>query len=209
MPPVSQVVMAVAFAIPCFTMAARLFRVWRDPMGVEDGRWVRIGTGVFVLEFVLLHAGILLGAAGAGADTLAGKVGATLGLTAFYELFAGAVALGFQSRMLFTSFLWMIGGRFVALAVGISERDTELLTAHSVVGMMIYFAMVLVSVVLPIPRLGITPQVAAATRQPNASGTWVDHPHRAIGAAAVYFLLLGVVELSVMTWIDPGTLMPN
>lgn len=69
--------------------------------------------------------------------------------------------------------------------------------------MAIYFAMVVLSVLLPWPRLGITAEIADATRRPGESGTWVDEPHRAIGAATVYFLLLGVAEIALLTWIDP------
>jgi hypothetical protein len=31
----------------------------------------------------------------------------------------------------------------------------------------------------------------------------VESPHCAIGAAAIYFLLLGLGELSLLTWVDP------
>jgi hypothetical protein len=113
-----QPLIAIAFALPCFSMAARLWRVWREPMAIEDGRWVRLGTGVFVLEFVLLHAGVFLGSVGAGVETVAAKVGMTLGVAAFYGIFAGAIALGFKSRMLFDAFLWLILGRLAAVVVG-------------------------------------------------------------------------------------------
>jgi hypothetical protein len=71
---------------------------------------------------------------------------------------------------------------------------------------MIYFGMVVLSVLLPWPRFGITAEIAARTRQPGASGTWVDEPHRAIGAATAYFLLLAIAELTVLSWIDPARL---
>jgi hypothetical protein len=75
--------------------------------------------------------------------------------------------------------------------------------------MVVYFAMVVASVFVPIPRFGITPDVASATRLAGASGVWIDHPHRAIGAATAYFFLPGVVELTLMTWIDTSALTPR
>jgi hypothetical protein len=199
----AQALMAIAFALPCFLMAARLLRVWRDPMSIEAGGWVRLGVGVFVMEFILLQAGIFL--AGLSVDARMRGAGwlQTLGLTAFLGLFAVAIALAFRSRMLFFSFLWMIGGRFLALAIGISAQTKALLQAHAMISMAIYFAMVVLSVMLPWPRLGITAAIANATRDPRASGTWVEEPHRAIGAAAVYFALLGVAEIALLTWVDP------
>jgi hypothetical protein len=123
-----------------------------------------------------------------------------------YGLFAGAIALAFQSRMLFHSFLWLIGGRYLALLLGVGAQATALLFAHSVVAFMIYFGMVVLSVLLPWPRFGISPEIAAATRVPDASGAWVDEPHRAIGAATVYFVLLAIAELALLSWMDPRDL---
>lgn len=199
----AQVVMALSFAAPCFGMGLRLLAVWRDPASVDEGRWVRLGVGIFVLEFIMLHAGIMMGAAAAAADSAALRVGGMLGLTAFYAIFAAAIAFGFKSRMLFTSFLWMVGGRFAAMVIGISAADQALLLAHSVLAMLIYFPVVFASVILPWPRLGITDAVAEEARVPGSGGLWVEQPHRAIGPAAVYFLLLGPAEITLMTWVDP------
>lgn len=199
--------MAVSFAAPCFSMGMRMLQVWRDPMAVDEGRWVRYGVGVFVLEFILLHASILLGAAATGHDGL--SLARTALLVGFYALFAGAIALGFKSRALFNAFLVVVVGRFVAVMVGVSADDQRLFMAHSLVAMVLYFGLVISSVVLPWPKLGITEAVASRARPDNASGLWVEQPHRAIGPAAVYFLLLGVVELALMTWVDPRAIVPH
>lgn len=197
----AQFLMAVSFAVPCFTMGLKLLDVWRDPMAVENGRWVRLGIGIFVLEFVLLHAGVAVGSVAVRAD--GGGLGSALLMTGFYSLFGGGIALGFKSRMLFLSFLQVIVGRYIAMLIGVEADDPQLIQAHSVMSTLIYFPMVISSVFLPWPRRGITELIAAQTRVPNASGIWIDEPHRAIGPAAIYFLLLGVAELAVMTWVDP------
>jgi hypothetical protein len=199
----AQPLMALSFAAPCFSMGFQLLKVWRDPMAVEQGRWVRLGVGVFVLEFILLHAGIMLGAASMDASSGVFAAGGKLLLGGFYTLFAAAIAFAFKSRMLFMSFVWLVAGRFVAVLIGISHDDRQLFLAHSVVAMVIYFTLVMASVFLPWPRFGITDAIAAETRMANASGLWVEQPHRAIGPATVYFLLLGVVEVVLMTWVDP------
>jgi len=200
----AQVLMALSFAAPCFAMGTQLLKVWRDPMAVENGRWVNLGIGVFVFEFILLHAGIMLGAATMDASSGVMAVGGAVLLAFFYLLFAAAFAFAFKSRMLFMSFLWMVIGRFVAVMIGTSLADRQLFMAHSLVAMGIYFPMVFASVFLPWPRLGITKAIAAQTRDPKASGLWVEQPHRAIGPATVYFFMLGAVEVLVMTWVNPG-----
>ena len=201
----AQPLMAISFAVPCFGMGMQMLRVWRDPMKYENGRWVQLGVGVFVLEFILLHAGIMIGAQSMDASSGISMLG-TLLLTGFYALFAAAIAFAFKSRMLFMSFLSLVVGRFVGLMLGMSMDDKALFLAHSLVAMAIYFVLVFASVFLPWPRLGITEKVAADTRMPNSSGLWVDQPHRAIGPATVYFFLLGCIELLLMTWINPGAI---
>jgi len=196
--------MALSFAAPCFSMGWQLLKVWRDPMSVENGRWVNLGIGVFVFEFILLHAGIMLGATTMDASSGIFASAGTFFLAGFYLLFAAVFAYAFKSRMLFMSFLWMVVGRFIAVMIGTSLEDRQLFMAHSIVAMGIYFPMVFASVFLPWPRLGITVAIAAQTRDPRASGLWVEQPHRAIGPATAYFFLLGAVEVLLMTWVDPG-----
>jgi hypothetical protein len=177
--------------------------VWRNPMAHDDGRWLRLSVGIFVLEFIMLAASLAIG--GASMDTSLGDM-APLGiatLIVFFAVFAAAFAWGFKSRMLFMSFLGLVVGRVIGLLLGMSTDDKMLLQAHSLVAMGLYFVMVFASVILPWPRLGITREIADATRDPQASGQWVREPHRAIGAATVYYLLLAVLEVTVMTWIDP------
>lgn len=198
--------MALSFAVPSFAMGFRLLAVWRDPLSIDGGRWVRYGVGLFVMEFILLHAGVMLG--GAAAASGGGFDGMTLLLLGFYGLFAGAIALGFRNSSLFKAFLLVIGGRAVGSLLGISTESQALFLAHSLIGMVLYISLVVTSVFIPWPRRGITEAIAAEQRVPGSSGLWVEKPHRAIGPAAVYYLLLGVAEVSLLTWIDAATFVP-
>jgi hypothetical protein len=203
----AQVAMALSFAMPSFAMGFKLLRVWRDPMSVDNGRWVRYGVGLFVLEFILLHAGVMIG--GAAAADGGGFDWGVLLLLGFYALFAGAIAMGFRDTSLFRTFLWVIGGRAVGSLLGISTESQTLFLAHSLIGMVLYFVLVMTSVFIPWPRRGITPEIAAEQRVPRSSGLWVEQPHRAIGPAAVYYLLLGLAEVALLTWIDAASVVPG
>ena len=204
-----RLMMVASLAIPSFAMAARLEHVWRAPGEVDEGRWVSRGVGVFVMEFILLHSGTFMGTRIlAGGDGAPGSI-AFAGLVGLYALFAAAISMAFSSPTLLFSFMGLVAGRFVAVIVGTARQDAEFLLAHSVVAMVIYFAMVLASVFVPIPRRGITESVAARHRVPNSSGLWVEEPHRAIGAAAIYFLLLGLAEVGLLSWMDPASFIPN
>jgi hypothetical protein len=203
---VAQIAMALSFAVPSFSMGFRLLAVWRDPLSIDGGRWVRYGVGLFVVEFILLHAGVMLG--GAAAASGGGFDWGVLLLLGFYGLFAGAFALGFRNSALFTSFIIVIGGRALGSLLGISTESQALFMAHSLIGIMLYFVLVIASVIIPWPRRGITEAIAAEQRVPGSSGLWVEQPHRAIGPAAIYYLLLGIAEVALLTWIDPGKVMP-
>ena len=50
----------VLTAAPCFVLAATLILTWIDPMSVNQGKWVRFGVGIMVLEFVLVHSGAMM-----------------------------------------------------------------------------------------------------------------------------------------------------
>lgn len=199
--------MAISFAGPSFTMGFKLLTVWRDPGSVDGGRWVRYGVGLFVLEFILLHAGVMIG--GAAAASGGGFDWGILLLLGFYALFAAAIAWGFRTSSLFHSFAWVIGGRALGSVLGISTESQQLFLAHSLVAMAIYITLVVTSVIIPWPRRGITEQIAAEQRVPGSGGLWVEQPHRAIGPAAVYYLLLGIAEVGLLTWVDAASLIPG
>lgn len=196
-----RLLMAVSFALPSFAMSARLFHVWRAPEEIEEGRWVTLGVGVMTMEFILLHAGAFLGTQVVELTASGARALGLLGILAFYGLFVGAITLAFRSPSLGTSFLWLVGGRLVATLLGVGREDAELLRLHSIVGIVLYMAMVMASVTLPFPRRGITDAIALRHRLPGSSGAWVDEPHRAIAAGAIYFLLLGVAELVLLPWL--------
>jgi hypothetical protein len=55
------------------------------------------------------------------------------------------------------------------------------------------------TVLLPVPRLGITSEVVAAQRIPG-SGLWVDHPEKVIAFGVIHFGLTAWSELAGHAW---------
>jgi len=196
--PVVGILMALSFAVPSLAMGLRLLHVWRRPLEIEDGSWVSLGVGVMVMEFILVHAGVALASVALSNENLFDRVLITLGLVGFYGVFALAISAAFKSRMLLESFLWMIGGRLLALIIGISAEEADLILAYSLLSMGVLMPIIFVSGFLPFPRLGITSELAQAHRLVGARGLWFDEPHRAIGAGAIYFLALGAATLGMM-----------
>jgi hypothetical protein len=190
----ATLITALACALPCFGMGIRLLHVWRKPLEIEHGSWISLGVGVMVIEFILLQTGLFL-SVGMADEGLANSIFVMIVLC----LFALAIAASFKSRMLLESFLWVIGWRLVAELVGHAEANAKLLESYYILAMILYMSMVCASVILPFPRWGISEELASRFRSPGSSGLWIDSPHRAIGAGAIYFLLLGVATLWTMS----------
>lgn len=197
-----QFLCAVSAALPCFIMGARLARVWKDPMSVESGRWVKLGVGILVLEVVLVHSGVacvaLFGAREGGIGRMLMSLG---GLSLMYLVFAGAIALAFKSRVLLESALLVMAGRGVAVLIGVTQDQARFIAAQSLLAAGLYFAVVILSL-FPFPRLGMKEEVVRPLMKDAGEGHWVDKPHCAIGAATLYFFLLGALDLFVLSWVD-------
>lgn len=202
-------------AIPCFFMSARLFKVWRNPLAVDGGRWVRFGVGIIVMEFLVVHSGSF-SAAGAGwspedvayysgsvaADGTPLDIRAGLGLKAvlflalFYGLLAAIIAAKFRSLSLFTYFAFIMAGRLLAVAVPSFSEDTRYIVTRILMAIILYIGIVTLSL-LPMPRGGMKPDVISRLPDgPGDTGLW-NSPHQPIFAGAVYFFLLGCSEILV------------
>ena len=62
-------------------------------MAWDDGNWVRLGVGLLVLEFVVLHSGVFVSAMIATQEELSKKLQYAAGLTLFYSLLVLGFAL--------------------------------------------------------------------------------------------------------------------
>jgi hypothetical protein len=197
-----QLLGAILMAGPTLSLAGRLFAVWRDPFRYDDGRWVRYGIGLLLMEFLVGGATIFIGNFFRVGLSASGGLVPLLLFVAIYLVFAAAIAAAF-SRDLFYSFAILIGGRALSCLLLVSQEQAEWLIANGVISAALFMAVTILSL-FPLPRLGIQgPRIEMIVREGGATGHWVESPHCAIGAAAIYFLLLGLGELSLLTWVDP------
>jgi len=68
-----------------------------------------------------------------------------------------------------------------------------------VVGVVFYMAAVIgTAAPQSFPAFGFTPAVLQELRPTfgSSSGVWVEEPHRAVAGASIYFMALGLFELS-------------
>lgn len=190
-------VAAIATTVPCFYLSWVLANVWHDPMAWNDGNWVRLGVGLLLLEFILLHSGaFMVGVLGQQQNSKQQfKVAATL-LT-FYTLVVWGFAMSLDTPALLWIFAGIILGRSLNLLLS-PEDSKQALIARSGIGVLLYLLVVFGTVFLPIPELGITGLVLNEVYPDRGGGLWERQPERAIAGAALYFFLIGLAEITVL-----------
>ncbi|MEM1411453.1 MAG: hypothetical protein AAGH19_03765 [Pseudomonadota bacterium] len=188
---------AVLAAAPCLYLSWVLLGVWAEPMARDEGRWVRFGVGLLILEFVLLHSGVFMTAALKKSHTLIRRVGFIAGLLCFYGLMVWAFAESTDSPALLWIFGAVVAGR-VLTAFTNGPKSEEAMMRRSAIGVMCYLAVVFGTVFIPIPAWGITPEEVDQLFPTRGGGLWEAQPDRAVAGAAVYFGLMAVLELTVL-----------
>lgn len=185
-----------ASAAPELVASATYLIAWIAP-GRLDPPLVRMLLLGMLVEFLVVHSngligGIVFGTRGEGRS----KVGLLAGLAALYLLFAGGFSLAFGSWMPLWTIGWLLGSRLWTLVVdprdGDAERGRQMgLWALSAV---LYVAGVMVTVILPLPELGLD-AAARATLDLPGEGLWIDQPHRVMAFGFLYFGLVAWAEL--------------
>jgi len=171
-------------------------QVWVDPMAWDEGEWVRYGIGLLMIEFIVIHSGGFLG--GFALRKEGPHWAALAGLVALYSLMALGMSLGIQSTGVLYVFGAIMAGRVVEVALN-RHGGLRMMMARSAISIPLYLAVAFFTVFVPVPRLGITAEIAREVMPSNSGGIWIDHPERAICGAAIYFALLGLIEV---LWIE-------
>lgn len=188
---------ALSSALPCFYLSWILLNVWRDPMSWDGGEWVRLGLGLMILEFVLLHSGAFMASVMAKQESLGKRLQILAGLIVFYAL----MVLGFAFSLDSQSLLWIFGGVCLgrlATALTNAEEGAATMMARSANGVLLYILIVFGTVFLPVPEWGITSAVLAEVYPDRGGGLWEREPERAIAGATLYFLLMGIAEIKTL-----------
>lgn len=177
----------------CWLMAGMFVTAWWWPRELENGRWVKLGVGVMVLEFILIHSGAVLNhimTQQAGWD----RTKTLLGLTAFYSIFALGIAFGFKSWWLLGTFALVMSGRLWSVFAGMTEMDRAIGQRRIIASALLFLGLTFATIVIPMPPGGITPGLLREVWPDRGSGLWETHPQQALAMGVVYFLVLGWVE---------------
>lgn len=187
-------------ALPDVITGAACLIVWVSPFAFGEGS-VKTVVLTMLLEFLLVHGtGFFTAFAGMDDVKPSRRILAMLGLSAFYSLFLIAICLGFGEWWPMLLFAWLLIGKIVWVRANPKPQQGDMMRqmgtwAFSVVA---YLGAVLGGVLLPLPYLGLTPDVVAQLALPGG-GEWIERPHTAVAGMAFYFFALAAFK-----WIIGG-----
>lgn len=185
----------MAGALPDALTAGYFLMLWLQPDIFGDGH-VETGLLIMLVEFLTVHAGGMLGGVALDPDTARRKrlqFIAAVGL--FYLAFAAMLMLAFGQWWPLLVIGWLLLAKFLRVLPGRAMTKEEAtwqmqLWALSVV---LYLGGVVLTLLLPLPRLGLSPDVVA-TLGIAGSGVWVESPHRLMAFGVLYFGALAAAK---------------
>jgi len=181
-------------SVPLFAVALVFLYTWIEP-GRLGRQAVREQMYVMLLEFLVIHSTIFLGATAASEKVLKRKIAKVTGLVLFYSVFAGVLstALG---RYWPIVWFWVLTAVKIPSIIGAPPVTYKqwMLRGHYAAMCVCYGLVVIVTSILPVPELGITEAILRA-QDFQSEGLWVDQPQRVIAAGFFYFLLMGFYGL--------------
>ncbi len=180
-------------AVSCWVMAGMFVTSWWWPRELDHGRWVKLGVGVLILEFILIHSGAFLN------NLMTQKAGwardrTVLALLAFYTMFGLAIAFAFRSWWILGTFALVMSGRLWSVFAGQSEIDRAISQRRVAASALLFLGLTFATVFFSVPRGGINPDLLGEVWPERKGGLWERSPERALAMGAAYFLALGLVE---------------
>ncbi len=187
--------------LPDLALGGAFLLAWLRPAFFPED-----AVGYFVLlmllEFIVIHSAAVMGSCALGDGPVRKRVLAMLGLAAFYSLFVMGFAAGFKSWWPVTSFVILIANRISGMLLDPNPDGArrDYIKQSWAVSVMAYLAFCFATILLPVPRLGLTHETLARAPLPGG-GLWIDEPWRALAFGFLYFTAVGLSELVGHRWL--------
>jgi len=191
----------MAAALPDFVLAFVFLATWIRPAAMGQGRLGHVIL-VMLLEFIIIHSAAFMGQVLFAPGSRVRRAWSVVGLGAFYSLFVVGFALAFKSAWPLWSFWGLTLNRMLSVLVGQAPEgeEREFLQRGWAACALAYLVFTFATIVLPVPRLGITPEVVR-TSALQGHGLWVDQPWRVLALGFLYFSAVGLSELFDHRWL--------
>jgi hypothetical protein len=194
---------AVTSAVPDLVLGLVYLGAWIVPSALTPGIFSTLIL-IMLLEFIIIHSAGFMGTVMISPAPPRAKLTGMLALGAFYTLFVGAFSLSFHTAWPLVSFWALMVNRMsgVLLKQAPAGQERMFMQRSWAVSTLCYLLGVFVTMFPWLPRLGLTPRVAATIHMPSSvSGAWVSEPHRLVAFGFLYFTAVGVSELFHHAWL--------
>lgn len=190
----------IGAALPDLALAGVFLAIWISPDWFH-GKIVAWCLVIMLLEFFIVHSAGFTGILLTSRQSPQRKLTGMLGLGAFYTLMVGAFALSFGAWWPLVSFwLLMLNRMLGGLFAGATTPEHRMFVMSSwASSVFFYVVLVFVTLIAPIPPLGITRDVIAAQAF-DGGGVWIEEPWRVVALGCFYFFATGVMEILLERW---------
>ena len=186
-------------ALPDLALGGAFLITWIRPNALGDSM-LPYAMLTMLLEFFVIHSAAFMGLVLWGPAPTGKKILWVLGLGVMYSTFLLAFAFALGEWWPMWAFWGLTFNRMTSALFhrGPTKEVSQGMTTEWGLSVLWYLFWIFATVLLPLPRLGITPEVAAAAAIPG-EGLWVEQPHRFVIAGAGYFLCQAWMELAGYT----------
>ena len=183
-------------AAPDFVMAGLYLFTWFFPAAIS-ATMLNYLLSVTLLEFFVIHASGFLGAKTEAWDSSSFHTGAALALGVFYTVMVGGFAVIMGELWLIAAFWAMILNHLMGQFLGQGEpAERRLIRLAGWMGRaIIYVLAVTVTMIAPLPALGVSKGLYTFADTAQISGVWIDQPQTMLALGVMYFGAVGWFEL--------------
>lgn len=187
--------------MPDFAFGAACLAAWLAPEAVGV-RWVDYLVVLIGMEFLVIHSTGFMQWVWLADWSRANRAAYILGLGVFYSVLVGILAWAARSSWPLVGFWVLTINRMLSVLFAQAPKGSELdLVLHGwVASLALYALAVLVALVVPLPAVGLTPDLVAQLDVP-ARYTWAPQSHLVLAAGYLYFTLYGLSEMTDHSWV--------
>jgi hypothetical protein len=194
-------------ALPDFGLSLLCLVTWIRPYTFGERIVSNLGTAL-ALEFIAVHASVCTGLFAFRDLSRSRRALGVLLIGVFYVLFLGgslffisgyslsATGRALTSSGLLPAVFGLTLNRMLGVLLGQAPagKEKRFVALRWAAGAASYVLLMMLTAMLPLPALGITPDVVLAQHF-EGSGQWVEEPQHALAFGFLYFLVQGFISL--------------
>ena len=185
-------------AAPDVALGLAFLSTWLFPraLGIDMLNYALL---TMLLEFIVVHSAGFMGVVILQNAPKSRKAMHILGLGLMYTTFVAAFAFAFSTWWPLVAFWSLTLNRLTGIFTAPEGEERRRIESGWATGALFYLLWVFVTVILPLPRLGLTEAVIAEAQIPG-EGLWVEKPQKVIVAGMGYFFSQAWAELHAANW---------